>query len=137
QHVSIGNDVALALLAYPPVLLGGGLAASLQQLVPANDFRADEAARQVRVDFSRGVLRVRPASDRPRPALVVPRRKKRDQLRQTVRLGGHAAQLTARNAKRLHELGGVLGAEFTQLHFELAGQRQDARQRQLTGQLRD
>src|ERR1700739_4565158 len=59
------NDVILPFQAHLGALAGGRHAARGQQIVPADDFGANEAALNVRVDRARGLLRVRAAFDCP------------------------------------------------------------------------
>ena len=71
EHIAIGDRVGLAFLADPAALLGGGLAAGFQQLIPADYLGSDEASRQVGMDGARGILCVGALDDRPRAALVL------------------------------------------------------------------
>src|SRR5712691_1576369 len=85
KDVPVGDEVGLAFLADPAAFLGGGFAARFQELIPADDFGADEAARQVRVDGAGGILGVGALTNGPGAAFVFASGEERDQLSQAVR----------------------------------------------------
>src|SRR5581483_9661012 len=55
DHVAVLDDVVAALEAQGAALAGAGVAAVVDQLLPGNDFGADEALLDVGVDLAGGV----------------------------------------------------------------------------------
>src|SRR5207244_2121427 len=84
DDVAILHDVVLALEADLAVIAARGHRSARHQRIVADDFGADEAARDVAVDFACGELRGRPARDRPGAAFVLADREERDVAEQIV-----------------------------------------------------
>ena len=84
DDVAVLDDVLLAFEPDFAVIAAGGHRAARDQRVVADDFGADEAARDVAVNLAGGELRRRAARDRPGPALVLADGEERDVAEQVV-----------------------------------------------------
>src|SRR5438093_4526284 len=92
DHVAVLDDVFLAFQPELAVIAARGKRAARQQVLVADDFRADEAPLDVGVDLARVRLRRRPARNRPGPALVVADGEERDVPQQIVAGADHAVE---------------------------------------------
>src|SRR5439155_7054560 len=70
EHVAVGDFVVLAFHAQPPDFSRLRPRANLEQLIPADDFGADEAALQVRVNHARAFRCLGAGAERPRARLL-------------------------------------------------------------------
>src|SRR5215213_5977344 len=86
DHVAVLNRVLFAFEPELPRLAAAGFALELDQVLEADDLRANEAALDIRVDLARGPVRGSAALDRPGAALVLARREKAYQVE--PRVGG-------------------------------------------------
>ena len=75
DHVAVGHHVVAALEPQRPALARAGVAAGVDERLPADDLGADEALLDVRVDLARGVPRGQAAAQVPATARACPRRR--------------------------------------------------------------
>jgi hypothetical protein len=122
DHVAVCHDVLFAFQAQLGGFAALGFAAQLDQVLPAHDLGADEAALDVGVDLARGLLRAGAGADGPGAALVFARGEQRDQIDERV---GGADETPGRGlgqAERRHEFLLLLGRHLRDVHFHRAGQ---------------
>src|SRR5439155_13804187 len=84
QHVPVLDDVALPLEALETAARRLRMRARLDEVVPAHDLAADEAAGDVGVDRRRCVERRLAAPERPRARLLVAGGEERDQVERVL-----------------------------------------------------
>src|SRR5205085_11579072 len=116
EDVAVLDDIRLALellLACPGSLR---VTTAGDEVVPANDLAADEAARDVRVDGLCGVERGLAAPERPGPCLLLACGEERDQVE---RLREPAHDLAERRLAAAPELRRLLRRELRELRLEL------------------
>src|SRR3954471_10118051 len=116
EDVAVLDDVRLAfelLLAGPR---GLGMTAGRDEIVPAHDLAADEAAGNVRVDRLCSVERGLAAAERPGPRLLLARGEERDQVE---RLREPAHDLAERRLAAAPELRRLVGGKLRELRLEL------------------
>src|SRR5438552_8429532 len=84
DDIAVVNDIFLAFEAELAVLAARGHGSSRDQVIVADDFRADESASDVAVNLAGGELCRRSARDRPGAAFVLADRKERNIPEQVV-----------------------------------------------------
>ena len=84
------------------------------------DFCADKVIRQIRVDHTRGILRIRAASDCPRAAFFFANREKRNQAEQPVRRPNQAFGARFRQAVIRKECLQLFRRQFGHFRFKLS-----------------
>src|SRR5581483_2630779 len=116
QDVAVLDDVRLA---FEPLLAGPrdlGVRSCGDEVVPAHDLAADEAARDVGVDRRGRVERRLPATERPRAGLLLARGEEGDQVERLRELPDDRAERRLAAAAELRRL--VVG-ELGELGLEL------------------
>src|SRR5207248_1679572 len=116
EDVAVLDDVRLPFQALLAGARSLGVAAGRDEIVPAHDLAADEAARDVGMNRLRRVDRGFPASERPGPRLLLAGREERDQVE---RLDQPAHNLAERGFAAAAELGRLLVGQVGELGFEL------------------
>src|SRR3954468_6266479 len=119
EDVAVLDLVVLAFDAELADFLGLVPRTEVEQLVPADDLGADEAALQVGVDHAGALGRLRTGAERPRPRLLVARRQERAQAQQEVRGASDARQHALPQTEPFEQLGAFVVRELRGLRFEL------------------
>jgi hypothetical protein len=112
DDVAVLDDVLLAFETHLAMFAADVHRSSRGERVVSNDFRADEPALNVAVDFARRQLRLRIPRDRPRAALVLADREERHVAEQIVRGANHAIEAGFRESQIGQERGRIVCVEL-------------------------
>src|SRR5205085_10141182 len=115
QDVAVLDLVGLAFEPLEAAAGGLRVRARLDQVVPADDLAADDAARDVGVDGRGGLERRLPTPERPRARLVLGGGEEADQVERREQ----PADDLVERGEALAEGGRLVGREFGELRFEL------------------
>src|SRR5258708_10715091 len=119
DDVAVLHDVFLAFEADFAVVAAGGHRTARDERIVADDFGADEAARDVAVDLAGGELRRRPARNRPRAAFVLADGEERNVAEQVVAGADDAVEARLREPEIGEERRGVGGIELGDFELDL------------------
>src|SRR5260221_1465739 len=123
DDVAVLHDVFLAFEADFAMVAARGHRTARDERIVADDFGADEAARDVTVDLAGGELRRRSAWNRPRAALVLADSEEGNVAEQVVAGADDAVQARLREPEIGEERRGVGGIELRDFELDLRADR--------------
>src|SRR5256714_678592 len=118
QDVAVLDLVGLAFEPLEAAFRGLRVRAGLDQVVPADDLRADETARDVGVNRGRGVEGALSPAQRPRTRVLLACGEKRDQAEGVAQAAHHLLERRLAVPKRGRLLGRQLGELRLQLEID-------------------
>ena len=118
EDVAVLDFVVLAFGAEEGAFFGFGFGAAIEEVVPGDDFGADEAAFEVAVDATGGALGGRAAFDGPGAAFVVADGEEGSEAEESEGLLEGGFDCAVGDAEVGAVGGGVLGVEAGEFFFE-------------------